>query len=72
MIQIFSSLISTVSTLISFLANTIYSLICLVINIPNYCLLIFNSINLLPSFLIPFMTAYISLIVVQYILNRKA
>lgn len=72
MIDFLLSIVATIANLISFLINAINALISLIINIPNYLLLVINSINLLPSFLIPFMMAFVSLVVVQYILNRKA
>lgn len=66
------SMLEMISTLFRFLINTITSLIALIINIPSYLAFIINSINILPSFLIPFMMAFVSIVVVQYLLNRKA
>lgn len=66
------SFVEVINTIIRFVINTFTSLITLIINIPTYLTFIINSINILPSFLIPFMLAFVSLVVVQYLLNRKA
>lgn len=72
LIDIFRSLIDTVVTLINFLINSILSLINLIVKIPTYLDVIVSSLNLLPSFLIPFAMAYISIAVVQYVINRRS
>ena len=72
LLQFIMSIVEVINTLIRFLINSITSLITLIINIPTYLTFIINSINILPKFLIPFMIAFVSIVVVQYILNRKA
>lgn len=71
MIELLRTLIETVTTVITFLMNTINSLIQLVMNIPKYSVVVINSLNILPSYVIPFAIAFISLVTVQYILNRR-
>lgn len=72
MLEMLGSMLNVVTTLISFIGNTIFSLISLISRIPTYTVMMIESINILPSFLIPYMIAYISIVVVQYILNRRA
>lgn len=71
MFDILTQIVDVISTLFTFLINSITSLIALIVNIPNYVSLLISSVNVLPSFIIPFSLAYISIIVVQYILNRR-
>lgn len=72
MLELLGSILNVITTLITFIANTIASLIALITRIPTYTLMMIESINILPRFLIPYMLAYISIVVVQYILNRRA
>lgn len=72
MIALIKTLLGTIGTLVTFFINTIGSLISLITRIPAYVLMLVNSINILPAFIIPWAIAYISVIVIQYILNRKA
>lgn len=72
MLDILGSLLATVTTLVTFVFNTISSLFALITRIPAYVMMLINSINILPAFLLPWAMAYISVVVIQYILNRKA
>lgn len=72
MLDLLGSMLNVITTLISFVSNTIFSLISLITRIPQYTVMMIESINILPRFLIPYMIAYISIVVVQYILNRRA
>ena len=72
MLGILQDIWETVTILIEFVINSIQSLIQLILNIPKYLVFITQSISVLPSFLIPFALAFVSIIIVQYILNRKA
>lgn len=72
MLDLLGSMLNVITTLISFVSNTILSLISLITRIPSYTVMMIESINILPRFLIPYMLAYISIVVVQYILNRRA
>lgn len=71
MIELLRTIVETVTTLITFLFNSINSLIQLILHIPTYTTVIINSLNVLPPFVLPFMIAFISLVGVQYILNRR-
>lgn len=72
MIDLLTTIVGTIGTLVTFVINTISSLIALITRIPAYVLMLINSINILPPFIIPWCIAYISVVVIQYILNRKA
>lgn len=72
MLDILLSLMETVTTLISFVVTMITSLFTLIANIPRYLTLLINSLNVLPVFVIPWAVVFVSLVVVQYLLNRRA
>ena len=71
MIELITSFVQTVSVLVTFVINTIQSLISLIVNIPTYLAVVTNAINVLPSFILPFALAFVTLVIVQYILNRR-
>lgn len=72
MLDILGSMLNVITTLITFVGNTFVSLISLIGRIPQYTVMLIESINILPPFLIPYMIAFVSIVVVQYILNRRA
>lgn len=72
MLDVIESLVNIVVTLVSFVINTIEGLISLIIRIPGYITMLIETLNILPTFLLPYMVAFISIVVVQYILNRRA
>lgn len=72
MLKVLSSFVEIIITLVSFVINTIMSLIALIIRIPGYIAMLINTLNILPNFLLPYMVAFISIVVVQYLLNRRA
>lgn len=72
MLKVLSGFVEIVITLVSFVINTIMSLIALIIRIPGYIAMLINTLNILPSFLLPYMVAFISIVVVQYLLNRRS
>ena len=71
MLNLLSQIGEVIVSLVNLLVTTITSLVSLITNIPSYITFLTNSLNILPSFLLPWALAFISLIVVQYILNRK-
>lgn len=71
MVEFLKGIVDTLSTILSFVINIFTSLISLIGAIPSYLKFIIDSLNVLPTFILPFALAYISIIVVQYILNRK-
>lgn len=58
--------------LISFFIDTIKAIIDLFTKIPTYVSLLTNSLAYIPSWVLPFATAFISIAILQYWLNRKA
>lgn len=70
-IQLLNSFGYAITTIIEFIYSSLVSVFALMFNIPNYLTFITDSLRILPSFLLPFMMAYISIIVIQYIANRK-
>lgn len=67
----FGGIFDIISTLLNLVITTITSLVQLIINIPTYVTLLITSVNVLPSFIIPFALAFISLVVVQYIVGKR-
>lgn len=72
MIKLLGALVETVVSLVGFVINTISGFLQLIGNIPVYLAFITSSITHLPPFLIPFCSATVSVLVLQYIVNRKA
>lgn len=71
MLNIFSSFIDIVVTVVTLLINTIKSFVNLIDNIPTYKLFLISSINVLPMILIPFATISISLYIILFVLGRN-
>ena len=71
MLNMLMSLVDMITTLFNFIVSTIASILALITNIPSYVAFIVSSVNVLPSFIIPFAVAFVTLIVVQYIANRR-
>lgn len=67
----FGGIFDIISTLLNLVITTITSLVHLIINIPTYVTLLITSVNVLPGFIIPFALAFISLVVVQYIVGKR-
>lgn len=71
MINILRSLIDVATNLVEFVVSFFTSFANLLLNIPMYIAFIINNITSLPSILIPFATASISLYVVFLLLGRN-
>ena len=71
MLSILSSIANTIISLVSFLVNTIKSFIDLLVHLPDYLQFLTNSLNLLPSVIIPFGLLAISIYVILFIMGRK-
>lgn len=71
MLNLFSSFIDIVVTVVTLLINTIKSFVNLIDNIPTYKLFLISSINVLPMILIPFATISISLYIILFVLGRN-
>lgn len=70
MIDLLTSIVNVISSLIGFLIHSIESLFNLIAHIPTYVSFLTVSIGYLPSIVIPFAIASISVYVVFLILNR--
>ena len=71
MLDILRSLIDIVVNLVQFVINMITSLINFIINIPIYVNVLSSSIAYMPSVLIPFALASISVYVVLFLIDRR-
>lgn len=71
MINLLQSIVDIVTTVITFFIHSIESLISFFINIPTYTAFLINSINILPSVVIPFAIASISLYVMLMVIGRN-
>lgn len=70
MITLLQSIVDTITSLIGFVIHTVESLINLIAHIPSYVSFLTVSVSYLPSLVMPFCIASISLYVVLLILNR--
>lgn len=72
MLNILSQIADTISALITFLINTITSFVSFISYIPTYLTFITQSIALMPSILIPFATACISIYFLLFMVGRQS
>lgn len=70
MLYILSQFASTIISILQFLYNTVTSLIDFIAHIPDYLLFINQSMNLLPSILIPFALASIGIYVFLFTVGK--
>lgn len=71
MLDFFTSLIDTASALVDFLFNTATALFDFVTHIPVYTVFLIQSVNVMPTVLIPFMIVCISVYIVLFMINRR-
>lgn len=71
MFSILSAIANTIVTLVTFIISALNSFIQLIINIPDYFQFLVNSINLLPTVVIPFAILSVTIYIVLFILGRK-
>ena len=71
MIDLLSSIVETIVSLVQFVINAINGLIQLLLLIPQAIAFISSSISMLPPFVIPFITAALYIGIVQYIVGRQ-
>lgn len=71
MIQLLSSIVETIVSLVQFVINAINGLIQLLLLIPQAIAFITSSISMLPPFVIPFIIAALYIGIVQYIVGRQ-
>lgn len=71
MITLLQSIVDTIVSLIGFVIHTVESLINLIAHIPSYVSFLTVSIGYLPTMIMPFCIASISIYVVFLLLNRS-
>ena len=71
MFSLLSALVNTVVTLVTFVISALNSFIQLIINLPDYFQFLVNSINLLPTVVIPFALLSVTIYIVLFMLGRK-
>lgn len=71
-IEILKTFVDTIVSVINFILGSISQLFILFMNIPTYLTFIMEFVEILPPFVIPFITATIFILVTQYMINRRA
>lgn len=71
MISLLQSIVDTITSLVSFVIHTIDSMLNLIAHIPSYVSFLTVSIGYLPTIIMPFAIASISIYVVYLILGRN-
>lgn len=71
MIGVLNSILDIITSLISFVINTITSLIVLIGHIPTFVSFATSSAAFLPTMVLPFVLASVSIYVVLFILGRS-
>ena len=72
MINLFNSVVQSISLVIQFLGHTISSLVVLITQIPTYINFLLSSITFMPVLVNPFIVASLACIVMLFIVNRGA
>ena len=71
MISLLQSIVDTVVSLVAFLLHSIESLLNLLLHIPSYVSFLTVSLGYLPSLVLPFALASVSIYVVFLVLGRN-
>lgn len=71
MFSLLSSIVNTIISLVTFFVHTLQSFIDLIAHLPDYLQFLSNSLNLLPSAIIPFAILSVSIYVVLFIVGRN-
>lgn len=71
MIDLLSSIVETIVSLVQFVINAINGLIQLLLLIPQALAFVTSSISMLPPFVIPFILAGLYIGIVQYIVGKQ-
>lgn len=72
MLSWINSLFNIINAVVTFLINSIKALILFITKLPYYIEFIFDSLDILPSVLIPFAYGSIGVFVIYLILSREA
>lgn len=71
MLDALTAIISAIQSVIQFLINTVNSLVSFFASIPTYVAFLTSSINLIPSVIVPFAIAGVSVYVVLLLIDRR-
>lgn len=71
MIKLLQSIVDSISSILGFVINMFKSLLVLFSHIPTYFDYLVSTIGYIPSVVLPFAIASISIYVVLFIINRK-
>lgn len=71
MLNLLESIVSVIVTLVTFVIHSIESLIAFFVNIPTYTAFLINSINVLPTVIVPFAIASVSLYIILMVIGRN-
>ena len=71
MIDLLTSIVETIVSLVQFVINAINGLIQLLLLIPQAIAFITSSISMLPPFVVPFIMAGLYIGIVQYIVGKQ-
>ena len=71
MLDLLASIGTIISSLVSFLVNTVNSLVTFISNIPVYLAFLTTSFSLLPSVIIPFALASVTTYIVLLLIDRR-
>ena len=71
MFSLLSSIVNTIISLVTFFVHTLESFADLFEHLPDYQQFMFNSLNLLPSSIIPFALLSVSIYIVLFIIGRN-
>lgn len=70
MISLIQSIVDIITSLVGFVINTISGFINILVHIPTYTDFLISTISLLPTMIIPFCVASISIYVIFLIIGR--
>lgn len=70
MISLFQSIVDVITSVLNFVINMFKSLLVLLSHLPTYTDFLVSSMSYLPSVVLPFALASVSVYVILFILNR--
>ena len=72
MLSLLQNIAEIIITAVTLIIHIIESFVNFILNIPNYTAFLISSVNILPSVLIPFVVASISIYVIYLLIDRGA
>lgn len=71
LLSLLDGIVSFLESIGRFVVSSFNSLMTLLTNIPNYLLFLFNSLQVVPNVVFPFLLASISIYVIYLVLGRE-